>query len=244
MTASHRRAGGVLLLVCLGVGALWILSLARVTTRQAVNYQLSVKDIPLYAKVVAFLHRHVEYDLLAKEITRGLRSEPERVRAIFEWTRAHIRPTPKEWPIVDDHVLNIIVRGHGMGDQMADVFTTLATYAGIPAFWRQGQVVLSFARVDDRWAVFDVANGLVFADAQGRLLEIGELTADPMLIDAVAGRLTAEGKPYAEDVAERLQAFDVPDVLRAQRQMPWPRLAFEAHRAVRVSRGADARPTP
>ena len=60
-----------------------------------------------------------------------------RVLAVFDWTARRIQPTPEGWPVVDDHILNIIIRGYGMTDQRADVFATLTTYAGVPAFWQR-----------------------------------------------------------------------------------------------------------
>ena len=214
--------------VALGAGAT-----VMTTTRQGVNFQVSEKEIPLYAKAVAFLHRHIEYRLLAREIARGLRSDRERVLAVFEWTRTHIRSTPPGWPIVDDHVLHIIIRGHGVDDQQADVFTTLARYTGLPAFWSQGRVVFSFVRVDGRWAMFDVANGLVFADASGAFVEVEELLRRPELVQAIAGPRSIRGVPYRRYV-EALGPFRVPEVLRAEQQMPWPRLRFEIRRALQA----------
>lgn len=231
MTAKPRGAAWILPLTCLIVGALWVVSTWKITTRQGVDFELSAKDIPLYAKAIAFVHRHVEYDLLAKEVTRGLRSDSERVRAIFNWTRARVRPTPKGWPVIDDHVLHIIIRGHGLPDQMADVFTTLTTYAGMPGFWRPGPVVFSFVRVDGRWAMFDVANGLVFADGAGQWLDAEELLRHPELAQAVAGTLAPGGVPYSQYV-ERLRPFRLPETLRARQQMPLPRLLFEIRRAL------------
>lgn len=239
MTAKPRHAVRVACLAGLALGALWALSMAQVTTRQGVNFQLSVREIPLYAKAIAFLHRDVEYGLLAREITTGLHTDPERVRAIFAWTRSHIRRTPKDWPVLDDHVLNIIIRGHGLDDQMADVFTTLTTYAGLPAFWRPGPVVFSFVRVDGRWAVFDVANGLAFTDASGAFLDAEELLRHPERAQAVAGSLSPGGVPYRRYV-ERLGAFTVPEVLRAEQQRPWPRLLVEIRRALHWRPAASA----
>jgi hypothetical protein len=231
MTAWRRRGIQVLVVAGLGAGVLWGLATVKATTRQGVNFQVSTRQVPLSVKAIDFLHRHAHYRLLAEEITRGLRADQERVLAVFEWTRQHIRHTPTGWPVVDDHVLDIIIRGHGLDDQMADVFTTLTAYAGVPAFWQQGLVVLSFVQVDGRWAMFDVGNGLVFADAQGRLIEAEALLADRSLVDRVAGSLAPGGREYWWYV-DRLRPFQIPTVRRAQLQMPWPRLWYEARRAI------------
>ena len=241
--SARGVAGAALILAGLTGGALWTVAAAKMTTRQGVNFQVSEKQMPLYAKAIAFLHRDIQYRLLAREITAGVRGEPERVRAIFMWTRTHIQPTPKEWTVVDDHVLNIIIRGHGLGDQMADVFTTLTTYAGMPGFWRPGPVVFSFVRVEGRWAVFDVANGVSFTDGSGQFLDAEELLRHPEHAQAIAGPGTPGGVPYRWHV-ERLGAFQVPEVLRAEQQMPWHRLVFEVRRALRLILRSDARPAP
>ena len=226
----YGLASGCLLLG--GVG----LATMPATTRQGVNFQVSVRSVPLYVKAVAFLHRHFQCALLAGQITQGRGSDLARALAVFEWTRQHIRPTPAGWPVVDDHILDIIIRGYGLDDQMADVFTMLATYAGVPAFWRVakvsgGRLVLAFARVDGRWTVWDVAHGLAFREADGRLADVHALIADPALVRATAGSLAPDGVPYDRYVAQ-LQPFQAPAMLRAEQQMLWPRVWFEVRRAI------------
>ena len=46
------------------------------------------------------------------------------------------------------------------------------------------KLVLSFAKVDGAWAVFDVANGIVFKGADGRFLSADAIAADPHAEDA------------------------------------------------------------
>ena len=224
---------GVVLLLALGAVTL---SSLPVTTKQGVNFKVSTKAIPLYMKAMSFIDRHCQYRLLAREVTQGVSSDRERAMALFEWTRQHVRPQPHELPVIDDHVLHIIIRGYGAEDQMADVFTTLLTYAGVPAFWRfvefegtPGCVVLSFARVDGRWVTFDVANGLVFADTQHRLIDVHELINHPELVQQTTGALAPHGIPYWKYV-EQLRPFRVPGVLRAQKQMLGLRVVYEVQR--------------
>ncbi len=152
-----------------GIAVVFVaLAAAPLSTRQGINYQVAVRSIPAYAKTLGFLYRHFEYQRLAGEITRGKRSPQERVLAVFDWTTQNIHSVPEGFPVVDDHVLHIIIRGYGTDDQKADVFTTLSTYAGVPAFWQwtkqpSGAVlVVSFARIGQEWVVFDVAKGIAF----------------------------------------------------------------------------------
>ena len=212
---------------------------STVTIRQGVNFQISTRNISFYVKTLGFLHRHSEYEALAKEIVGDSSSDRERVLAVFDWTRRNIRRTPKEWPVVDDHILHIIIRGHGLDDQIADVFTTLSTYAGVPAFSQilellgsEEKLVLSFARVEGKWVVFDVANGLVFKNARGDLASAAEIAADPGLVTATAGALRLGGIPYVQYFSN-FTSPPIPRPLRAELQMPWPRFWHEAQQIVR-----------
>ncbi|PIQ84462.1 MAG: hypothetical protein COV75_02290 [Candidatus Omnitrophica bacterium CG11_big_fil_rev_8_21_14_0_20_63_9] len=226
--------------------ALWGLR-ATVTTRQGVNFTVSNKPIPLYVKMLDFLHRDAHYRLLARQITAGLSSDEQRALAVFDWTRRTIRPTPPGWPVTDDHILHIIIREHGVSDQFADVFATLTTYAGVPAFWKAirlsepggGELVLSFVRLGDRWVVFDVWRGLIFTDEQGSFLSADQLAADPQRADALVGTLQIGTLPYSRYFSQPT-FLKVPELLRAQLQMPWPRLAYEMRRALHLAPQTEA----
>ena len=226
------------------VVGIWAVMTSTAFTRQGINFQVSSKPIPLYVKAIAFLHRHYQYQVLARDITRGCRSDRERLQAVYDWTRQNIRPTPAGWPVVDDHILHIIIRGHGVHEQIADVFATLATYAGVPACWWPGPVTLTFAKVDGYWTMLDVGNGLIFTDPEGRLREVHDLIAHPALIDAAAGELTVMGRPYSDYVRTRVRTFKAPAVLRAQQQMPLPRLVVEVRHAVQRVWEATTQPRP
>ncbi len=228
LRVTARRAA--VLLGCLSLGLIGLRIPA--TTRQGINYTVHRQQLPLYMKMISFFDRHWQYRLLADRIGRDAVTDEARVRALLAWTRSHIRPTPQGFPVIDDHVLHIIIRGYGQPDQAADVFTTLATYAGIPAFWQvcedpaTGQrIVLSFARVGGAWVAADVAHGVLFEGADGRLLTMQELMADP----ALAGR--GEGAVDFARVFAGVGRFAPPRTLRAEKQMPWRRLWFEVRRA-------------
>ena len=241
---SRAVAGGLLLV---GVGLAVGLATSTATTRQGVNFEVTTYRIPLYAKGIDFFHRHFQYELLARQITRGLPSDRERVLAVYEWTRRRVRTRPRGFPIVDDHVLDIIIRGYGEADQMADVFTTLSTYAGVPAFWRSvhppsgrgADLVLAFASIDGRWAVFDVVHGYVFTRADGTLASVEELAADPALVSATAGETRMSERPYAAYLASAVP-LEVPRPLRAELQKPWSRLWHEVRRRLNLVRAHEA----
>lgn len=230
---SRWTVGGTLV-VCAGA-----LLAMPVSTRQGVDYAVTVQRLPLYVKAFRFIDRDREYRRLTGEALQGAVSETDRVLALYRWTRAHVRPVPEGFPIIDDHILHIVIRGYGQPDQAADVFSMLSTYAGLPAFWRRVRmqpkdpgVVLSFVRLADGWMVFDVAQGLAFVDQRGRPVPLEVLLRQPALINAVAAGRLPNGFSY-RSYLERAQPVKPPPVLRAQMQMPWPRLAYEVKRALR-----------
>jgi len=210
----------------------------EVTTKQGVNFEVSTHRLPLYRKALEFVDRAAQYRQIASEITRGATSDRDRAVRVFDWTVKHVRPTPAGWPVVDDHILHIIIRGHGLDDQRADVFAMLATSAGLPAFWRKIRapgtkdgVILTFVRVEGRWAVADVAKGFLFRNRRGDLATAEELAADPSLLPEAARSLETGSTPYSR-IFTGLRTPPIPRTLRAERQFPWPRLWYEVRRAI------------
>lgn len=189
-------------------------------TRQGVNYRVSARRLPLLIKGLDFILRDHHLRQAAAEAARGLKDEEQRALALFQWTRQRIRPTPAGWPVVDDHISHILIRGHGEPDQMADVFTALSTYAGLPAFWKSSRsrsrgcaVILSFVRIGGEWTLWDVAHGLVYRSRQGGLAGVEEVAQEGDL--------------------EGLSPLEIPETLRARKQMPGPRIRFEIRKAWR-----------
>lgn len=71
---------------------------------------------------------------MTKEITNGCTNDKDKAMAIFNWIASNIKKQPDELPVMDDHPLNIIIRGYGTRDQFEDIFTILCTYVNLPAF--------------------------------------------------------------------------------------------------------------
>jgi len=148
-----------------------------VTTRQGINGELFIRKIPLYAKMGGFLYRDYQYKDLSRRITEGVKNDVDKVKTIYEWTITNIKNVPEDFPVVDDHIWDIIVRGYGTADQAADVFTTLASYVGYEAFWEKLYVsgtdqplVLSFAKIGNKWHIFDVYNQKAFMSTESLAL--------------------------------------------------------------------------
>jgi hypothetical protein len=206
LRALVRRPGVRRLVVAVVVGPLLLVAALALATSTAVSLQgvdfvITARPLPLYVKAVDFVHRHEHYRLLAREITAGLTGDRERAEAVLAWTLREIRPIPEGFPVVDDHVFDIIVRRYGSTDQRADVFTVLLTYAGVPAYWKSvkgGAMpgLHTYARIDGQW---------LLADLHGR----SGFTVPPPPLAAAP-----------------------PRPLRAELQMPWPRVVHEARQRI------------
>lgn len=154
----------------------------NVTTRQGINYQWHTIEVPLYLKVLDFFDRHYNYQWLVRRIIGNSKTDEEKVLRVFKWTYENIKKAPEGYPIIDDHVWHIIVRGYGVDDQSSDVFTTLCNYTGIEAFYnlvftkdRSSRIYLSFTKVDRGWVIFDPYRGIYFKNRQGDLADIEEI---------------------------------------------------------------------
>lgn len=148
--------------------ALTVLNI-NTTSKQCINYKCHEIKIPLYLKILDFFTRHYHYKQLVEDITQNSKNEQEKAIKIFEWVNANIRKTPPGFPIVDDHALNIIIRGYGADDQFSDVFSTLCNYAGLEASFqwvytndRTATISLSFVKIDGKWFIFDPYRNIYF----------------------------------------------------------------------------------
>ncbi len=217
------------------VGLMFVVANWPVSMRQGVDFEVSTIELPLYVKALDFVQRDAGYRQLASRIVPDDASAEARALMLFAWTREHVRDVPPGLPVIDDHVWHIVIRGYGTDDQKADVFTTLATYAGVRAYWaligEAPKLALSFVQVDGRWRVFDVANGIVFHTSGGDLATPDELAAEPALVEAAAGQRLFRGRPYLSYFT-RFHPPEPPDVLRSEQQMLGPRLRAWVRRLV------------
>ena len=231
MTHSRNRLRR-LALWAIGLAALVGVANVPTTTSQGVDYVVSTRTLPAYVKALDFADRDANYKMLAREIAGRAPSDEARLRAVFDWTRANIRDTPSGFPVVDDHVWHIIIRGYGQDDQKADVFTTLLTYAGVPAYWifigPRPELVLSFVRADGAWRVVDVANGVMFRSRDGHWATAEDVAADPAFA-AAQGPAVYQGLSYGS-LFDGFHAPIPPDLTRADMQVPGARTWFAIKR--------------
>ena len=198
------------------------------TTDQGVDFVVTRHSLPLYVKALDFVDRDIHYRRQAAEITAGATTDESKARAVFDWTTTHIRRMPPGFPVIDDHVWHIVVRGYGQDDQKADVFTTLLTYAGVPAYWifigGPPELVLSFAKADGAWRVVDVANTVMFRSRAGQWATGEDVAADPAFA-AAQGPAIYQGVPYAS-MFGGFRAPIPPALTRADMQVPGARTWF------------------
>ncbi len=180
-----------------------------------------------------FISRDYHYRELARQISSSEQSKLAKGIKILNWTHENIREVPEGFPVIDDHILNIIIRGYGTMDQSADVFTTLCSYSGIPAFWswitpKEGgpRYVLSFVKVDGKWLVFDSYLGQYFLNKDGSIASIEDLIKDDSIIKSAKYKPVIFGIPY-ERYFNNLGSIDKEGFSRAKKQMPLSRLIIE-----------------
>lgn len=190
--------------------------------------------MPLYVKWTQFIARHYEYERLSKEITSECKTDEEKAMAILTWTRKNLAYLPEHMSVYDDHILNIIIRGYAVPDQFQDVFTTLCTYSGIPAFFdniynndHTYKCVLSFVDLAGKWTVFDAYRGIYFTTKDNKIASVQDIIGGRYLAKgADIDSVTIHGVPYREYL-NNLGAIGKPSTLRAYKQMPIKRIGFE-----------------
>ena len=70
----------------------------KVSTRQGVDYKLSIITLPLYLKVLNFYDRHYNYKWLVKQITGHLDTREDKILRLFHWTHETIKRQPESYP--------------------------------------------------------------------------------------------------------------------------------------------------
>ena len=209
----------------------------NVSTRQGVDYKLSIITLPLYLKVLNFYDRHYNYKWLVKQITGHLDTREDKILRLFHWTHETIKPQPESLPIMDGHVWDIYIRGYGTRANFHDIFSTLCNYIGADAFFTtiyikdSGRgIQLSFVRIKRGWVAFNPHKGFYFRNHTGDLTTIEEV--DEQDWHFVKLSQTDISKAYYEQyIVEnlpRIKKFSS-KLIRANIQSPINRLRFQLH---------------
>lgn len=211
------------------------------TTRQGVNFEVSIIKIPIYLKVLDFFDRNYNYRNIVSKIIKKSDTPEERVMKLFSWTYNNIKRVPEGYPVVDDHVWHIIVRGYGTDDQHQDVFTTLCNYAGIDAFfdfiYSKDKIYmrpLSFVKLNNSWRIFDSYSSLYFRNNIGEIASLEDIKGGDWQVFNAAG-LVKQNSDYAQ-YFENLPFVKNIGLKRANIQSPLRRLIFEVQKYLKYGK--------
>ncbi len=234
MSKAKRITKLFFFIVCFSVVILLILNIS-VTSKQGINYVVRTIEMPLYIKIIEFFDRDYHYRELVSRVCRGYHTPEDKVLALFKWTHQNIKTDiPQGWPIIDDHVWSIIVRGYGVMDQLSDVFTTLCNYAGADAFYtwiysvdKDKRIAFSLVKIEEKWRIFDPYNGNYFKNENGELADIEELTTGrTWFTESLDGKSDINYAVYIDN----LPLVSNIGLTRANIQSPLNRLLFELKR--------------
>lgn len=222
------------LLFWAGVGvALLMIAMTPTSILQGKDYEVQTITMPLGWKTIHFLSRHHQMALLIRQIVPRRASEEEKAMAIYRWVRSNIhRGVPKGLPVMDDHVSNIVIRGYGTEDQIADLFTALCTYAGLEARWRgvlfEGErplAVLSLVQISGDWILMDPYRDVISRSPMGELEDVRAFQEEIRSGKVRLGSPSIRGIPYTEAVLSvRVEEFSRDGMNRGISQMPLKRL--------------------
>ena len=227
MKRRIRPIALVILAIIIAVSSTWFILTRPVVIHRGVDLRVAEVRMPLYLKLLAYVHRDLEFRNLSRKLVGGIQDREAKILVLFEWTRKHVRPIPEGLPAIDDHVWDIIVRGYGSQDQAADVFAALSAYAGIPAHFRfacapkkNSCVGVAFVQLPNgSFGLFDPHYGVVVRHPDGRLASIEEVRSHRSLLERVDPNLASYAQYF-----ENLPKVSVNDASRTSCQMPLRRL--------------------
>jgi len=224
-------------MMVLGLFIVWFFT-AETITRQGINYKVRAIKIPLYVKVHNFMDRHLNYQWTIDQIVNDKMTDQQKAETIFQWTIQHILKQQPQLPVVDDHPWNIIVRGYGMADQMADVFAVLSYYAGLKSFMLDCKgpigsdppsISLGAVYFDGGWHLCDPYRQTIFLNEKNQWASISELFASGWKAKCVGNASQCFGNIPYENYFKKLNEVDFETLSRNHRssiQTPLSRFRF------------------
>lgn len=177
-------------LLLIAVAAVLIVTILNtsVITKQGVNYQVHEIKMPVYLKLLDFIDRHYNYKNLVVNILGDTKNDNLKAIEILGWVKVNLRRNPDELPVIDDHPLNILIRGYGVEDQFEDIFTILCTYAGMRAFYKRfnnssgERYFISFVKINGKWCPLSAYGG-VYAHKNGLIASVDDLVRNRGLLE-------------------------------------------------------------
>ncbi len=162
-----------------------------------------------------FLYKEISYQYLADKITKGAKSDEEKVLRIF--TYIHNNLSAAGGQVVDKDSWNDLVRGIGWCDQQSWDFATLLSKENIAARFamlrdKNGVSPHTIAEVllKGKWIALDPLNGLVFRENNGSLVTLDEISQNPSLISQNPKVLALPLKERQEFIAWCGTLFPIP----------------------------------
>jgi len=169
------------------LGAILIFKVLPDTNVESIGYQYAVREeisnLPTIAAPAGYTSLNTQSFFSGKErvkrlalnIVEGQSTELGKAQALVDWVQLHVRPqTSAPTTVITDDYVNIIKRGWGYCDQMAHVFSTMATYVGLDAqqlqLFRDDGVsphTLSMVKIDGKWRIVSIWRGVIPKNAKG-----------------------------------------------------------------------------
>ncbi len=228
-------------IVLISIASVFFVLNIKTSIRQGINGKYHLITMPLYMKVSDFIVRGNRYDLLVDNILENTNGDIEKLNALFEWTSKNIRPIPANFPIVDDHVDNIIIRGYGSDDQSADVFTTLAVVAGFKAgIYLIGAPpdkklhAISIVENDGKMLLFDTYCRFYFLNNDNEIASISDVAKDINLVRKISQDFKYAKRDYYEFYQNLIPVESI-GWTKADLQIPSKRLIYIIGRLLRIS---------
>lgn len=138
-------------------------------------------------RLLDFSYRELSYRYVAEQITNATDSETI-TRATVDYVNRNVYLPPNA-PVIDDDPWDVLLRGNGYCDQLAQLSAALLNKRGIPARWialrnasnDEPHAVLEVL-VGNRWEVFDPLLDFPYRTAEGQTPTVDEICAMPTIV--------------------------------------------------------------
>jgi len=148
---------------------------------------LGISTVIISSKLRYYLYKEIGYQYLADKISKGAKSDEEKVLRIFSYIHDNLNAVGGQ--VVDKDTWNDLVRGIAWCDQQSWDFATLLSKENISARFvmlkdKEGVSPHTIAEVflGGKWIALDPLYGLVFRKDNGNLVTLEEISRDPSIL--------------------------------------------------------------